>query len=68
MTRRERHLNILKSFGLDSQTVRYHRDRMIDRKLTAFTDEAIEQLVRDVLGSYRRQQKYSAEARARSTA
>lgn len=45
MTRRERHIRIVENFGLDSQSGRYHLQRlMAKRKLAAFNDEAVREL------------------------
>ncbi len=48
MTRRERHLNILKSFGRQAN---WHRDAVIARRgYAAFTDEAIEEIRQAMFG------------------
>lgn len=66
MTRRERHLNILASFGRQAD---YHRMRVIAlRGYEAFTDEAIEEITRDTVRSYKRSEKANAEAHARTSA
>jgi len=64
MTIRQRHELILESFG--TETFRWHTDAAVRRLgFSAFTDEAIEWIVRDMVGSYRRQQRYNRESRER---
>lgn len=69
MTRRERHENIIRSwmsYWPGDSYVRHHIDGvMARRKLGAFTDEAIEDLARDLLTSKARQKKMNEENRKR---
>ena len=66
MTRRERHIRIIESHGLDSQSGRYHFQQLLSRrKLGALTDAAVEELARDLVDGHKRQQRYNREARER---
>lgn len=61
MSRRERHLRILASFGRQAD---WHRDSVVFRRgYAAFTDEAIEEIAQDTVRSYKRSQKANAENR-----
>lgn len=63
MTRRERHLRILESFG---RVGKLDRDWVLQRLgFAAFTDEAIEAITRATVDGHRRSQKMNAENRAR---
>ena len=64
MNRRDRHIRILENFGRDA--VRFHRDSVIAKLgLAAFSDAALEAIARDTVSSYRRQQRYNREWRAK---
>lgn len=66
MTRRERLIRIIESWGPYSHTYRYERDRVIGRMgYAAFTDEAIEALAAGMVDGKRRQAKYNAANKAR---
>lgn len=66
MTRRERHIRIIESWGPHSTTYRFHRDETISRRgFAAFTDEAIEEIAARMVSAKRRQDRYNREARAR---
>lgn len=69
MTRRERHIRIIESWGLYSHTYRFERDRVIGRMgYSAFTDEAIEAMAAGMVNGKRRQEKYNAANKARRAA
>ena len=64
MTRRERHLNIIASWGPRNQSYRWELSGMMARYgLDLLTDEAIEIFVRRLLENNRRHQKNAAESR-----
>lgn len=64
MTRRQRHLRIVESFGRDRE--RYHlADVLAKHGLSILTDEGIELLTRSIVNSHKVQQRYNREARAR---
>lgn len=64
MTRRQRHLRIIESFGRDRE--RYHLAEILTRHgLSILTDEGAELLARSIVTSHRRQQRYNRENRAR---
>ena len=66
MTRRERQLRIIGSWGcLGSDSyLRFHFDSLISRRgLAALTDEAIRELATDLVRSRARQEKMNAENR-----
>lgn len=64
MTRRERHLRIIESFGRDRE--RYHLADVLARHgLSLLTDEGIEKLTQSIVRSHKLQQRYNREARAR---
>lgn len=66
MTRRERHVRIIENFGLESQSGRYYRDRLLARRgLAVFNDEAIRELARLLVSGQARQNKYNQENRER---
>lgn len=62
MTRRERHLRILESFGMDRVRGGL-RSISTDRLIALLSDEGIEQLTRTIVSDHRRQQRYNREAR-----
>lgn len=63
MTRRERHLRIVESFGRDRE--RYHLADVIARHgLTVLTDKGVEKLAHSIVSSHKLQQRYNREARA----
>jgi len=64
MTRRERHLRIIKGFPHERD---YLRGVMAKLGMDAFTDEAIEMLAADMVKGWRFQQKLNRENRARMT-
>lgn len=69
MTRRERHERIIENFGLDSQSGRYYRMRLLARRgLAAFNDEAIRELATMLVDSRARQQRMNEENRKRRIA
>jgi hypothetical protein len=64
MTRRERHLRIIESFGRDRE--RYHLAEILARHgLTLFTDEGIQKLTQSIVRSHKLQQKFNRDNRAR---
>lgn len=64
MTRRERHLRIIESFGRDRG--RYHLTEIIARHgLSVLTNEGVELLTRSIVDSHKLQQRYNRENRAR---
>lgn len=70
VTRRERHLRIIKAFGdpLYDTWVRRHLESLIvrgGRDLSVFTDEAVEALARSLLSSYAFQQRERRKAAER---
>lgn len=66
MTRRERLIRIIESWGPDSHTYRFQRDRVIARMgYAAFTDESVEAIAAGMVEGQRRQARYNAEAKAR---
>lgn len=63
MTRRERHLRIIESFGRDRE--RYHLANVIAHHgLSILTDDGIEKLTTSIVKSHKLQQRYNREARA----
>jgi hypothetical protein len=67
MTRRERHLRIIEWF--DDRHRRWQLDALLHRrKMTVFTDDAIEELAAALVRDYRREQKMNRENRARRSA
>jgi len=61
MTRRQRHINILKNFGRVGQ---YDRDGVLHRMgLDAFTDEAIEAMAVATVSGWRASEKRNAAYR-----
>lgn len=66
MTRRERMIRIIDSWGPMSSFVSNHESWMLAKLgLRAYTDEAIEELARSLVESQKRQQKMNRENRAR---
>lgn len=64
MTRRERHLRIIESFGRDCE--RYHLANVLARHgLSILTDEGVEKLTQAIVSGHKRQQRYNRENRAR---
>jgi hypothetical protein len=64
MTRRQRHLRIVESFGRDR--MRYHLAEVLARHgLDILTDEGVEILTRSIVTSLRFQQKCNRENRVR---
>lgn len=64
MTRRERHVRIIENFGLDSQSGRYYRERLLaKRNLTAFNDEAIRELAAMLVSGRARSNKLNKQNR-----
>jgi hypothetical protein len=72
MTRRERHIRIIESWGPLSRSnpsLRYEFDGLIARRgLSAFTDEAIRELATALWHGRRRQNRMNAENRKRREA
>lgn len=69
MTRRERHIRIINSWGTFSSFVDNVEARMQAKLgLAAYTDEAIEEFARLLVEANKRQQKMNAENRARRMA
>lgn len=72
MTRRERHINIIKSwmtYWPGDSYMRHHIDAVMSRhRFAAFSDIAIEDLARDLLKSKARQKKMNEENRKRKAA
>lgn len=64
MTRRERHLRILESFGRD-RLWRAFRDTNASTLLEMLSDEGVEKITRRIVSDHKRQQKYNAEYRAK---
>lgn len=65
MTRRERLIRIIESWGPYSHTFRFERDRVISRMgYSAFSDEAIEAMAAGMVDGKRRQAKYNAANKA----
>ena len=63
MTRRERLLRIIDSFGRDRE--RYHLAQVLAKHgLSILTDEGVEILTRSIVTSHKRQQRYNREYRA----
>lgn len=66
MTRRERLIRIIESWGPYSHTFRFERDRVIGRMgYAAFSDEAVEAMARGMVAGKRWQAKQNAANRAR---
>jgi hypothetical protein len=66
MTRRERMVRIIESWGPYSHTYRFEHDRVIARMgYSAFSDEAIEAMASGMVDGRRRQAKYNAANKAR---
>lgn len=64
MTRRQRHLRIIESFGRDR--MRYHLAEVMARHgLDILTDGGVEILTRSIVTSHKTQQRYNRENRAR---
>ena len=69
MSRRERHVRIIESWGVGSTTYCFYRDQVVnDREYSAFTDAAIEKIARLMVEGKRRQDRYNREAKARRSA
>lgn len=65
MTRRERHLNIIASWGPHNSTYKWELTSMLNRRgLNLFTDEAIEDFARALLTAQKRHDKNAAASRA----
>ena len=64
MTRRERHLRILESFGEDRVHFEF-RHSGTKELLSLLSDEGVAIITRRIVSDYKRQQKYNAENRAR---
>lgn len=65
MTRRERHLNIIASWGPRNQTYRWELNGLMARHgLKLFTDEAIEEFARALVSAQKRHDKNAAQSRA----
>lgn len=65
MTRRERHLKIIA--GFPDRDSRFHLQQLIYRHgLKALTDEAVEELTRTIVSSFKHEQRLHAENRART--
>lgn len=68
MTRRERMIRIVESWGPYSHTFRFERDTVIAHMgYAAFTDEALEAMAAGMVAGKRRQAKYNAANKARRT-
>lgn len=66
MTRRERLIRIIESWGPDSHTYRYERDRVLGRMgYAAFTDEALTAMAAGMVEGKKRQARYNADFKAR---
>lgn len=68
MTRRERHLRIIESWGKlgYSHILRFHFDGLISKRgLSALTDTAVRELATDLVRSRARQNRMNAENRKR---
>jgi hypothetical protein len=69
MTRRERLIRIIESWGPYSHTYRFERDRVLARMgYAAFVDEALTAMAAGMVDGKRRQARYNAEAKARRAA
>lgn len=63
MTRRERHLRIIESFGRDREG--YHTAKVLARHGTdVLTDEGVEKVAQSLVSGHKLQQRYNREARA----
>lgn len=64
MTRRERHIRIIDSFGHDRE--RYHLASVLARHgLSVLTDDGVEKLAKAIVTGHKLQQRYNRENRAR---
>ena len=71
MTRRERHIRIIESWGnfRYSHQVRFCFQELMSRRgLAALTDEAVRELATDLVVSQRRHNRMNAENRKRAAA
>ena len=65
MTRRQRHLNIISSWGPSSQTYTWELRSLLNRRgLELFTDEAVEAFARALVTNQRRHEKMAKANRA----